>query len=111
MLRGINFGQMDVRITIQSTTTSPDAISNEPVETWSDLKTISVKELNPQSREQFEAKQQVAFNVVRWMARRDDTLNETMRAVRDGETFYFSGIQNKRREGYMIITAEKRDNV
>lgn len=111
MLRGIRVGELDTRITIESSTSVKNAITNEPELTWSALKTVWAKELQPQSREDYEASQQVALDTVRWMIRRDTEVTEVMRCVRGGNTFYISGIQDKGREGYMILTAEKRDNV
>lgn len=42
MLIGINPGQLDRRITLQTRTTAPDAY-NAPVETWTDLATVWAK--------------------------------------------------------------------
>jgi hypothetical protein len=138
MLKGINIGHLDTRLTLQRSTKTNNAITNEETEEWNDLKRIWVKELPVLSREQYEAKQQVAKDEIRFLARRsaaigvltvdntfvtaDNTritadysgevklIDETMRVVRRGEVLYINGIENRGREGFVIIRAEKRDN-
>jgi head-tail adaptor len=139
MLGGIDIGELDTRLLIQSWTSAKNAVTNQPVKTWANLKTIWVKELGPKSKEQFEARQQVAREEVRFFARSSsvfglltadnsnvtaDNLNitadnylglvkiidETMRCIRRGEMFYINGIESSGRRGFVIITAEKRDN-
>lgn len=111
MLGAVKFSEFDTKITIQSATTSKHNITNEPVQTWSNLKSINAKALGPASREDYEANQQVALSTVRYKIYRDATLNERMRIAIGSSYFYISGIQDFGRQGYMIITAEKRDNV
>lgn len=110
MLRGLRIGEFDTKLVIQSATNSNNAITNEPEETWSDLKTIWGKQLGPKSREGYEAQQPVATSEARWMIRRDDAITERMRVNRGGTIYYISGIEDFGRQGYMILMAEKRDN-
>jgi SPP1 family predicted phage head-tail adaptor len=103
---------MDVKIIIQSATTVKDAATNEPEETWADLKTVWAKEMKaPSSKEAHEANQQVAVSEVQWMIRRDTTITEQMRVNKSGAYYYISGIEDFGRQGFIIITAEMRDNV
>lgn len=111
MLRGIRPGDLDTLIVIQSATTAKDAVTNEPEKTWADLKTVWAKTLGPVSREAIEANQQVAVGTVRYMIRRDTAITETMRINKSSVYYYISGIEDFGRQGYMILTAEKRDNV
>ena len=111
MLRGLRVGELDTQIIIESATTAKDAVTNEPEETWATLKTIWGKQLGPMSREQIEANQQVAVGTVRYMIRRDTAITERMRINKSSVYYYISGIEDFGRQGYMIITAEKRDNV
>lgn len=110
MMGAVRFSEMDTQIIIESATTVKDAVSNEPEETWSTLKMIWGKQLGPQSKEQIEANQQVAVGTVRYMIRRDTAINELMRINKSSVYYYISGIEDFGRQGYMIITAEKRDN-
>jgi SPP1 family predicted phage head-tail adaptor len=111
MLRGLRLGEMDVKIIIQSATTVKDAATNEPEETWADLKTVWAKEMKaPSSKEGYEANQQVAVSEVQWMIRRDTTITEQMRINKNSVYYYISGIEDFGRQGFMILTAEKRDN-
>jgi len=138
-LEPINAGELDTRLTIQSWTSAKDAVSNDDIKTWSELKTIWVQELGPKSNEGFEARQQVTKEENRFFARAsavfglltadnsnitaDNTLitadnfagivkivDEKMRCIRRGEIFYVSGIEGSGRRGWVIIKAVKRDN-
>lgn len=138
-LEPINIGELDVRLKVQSWTSAKDPVSNDDIKTYADLKTIWVKELGPKSRETFEARQEVAIDETRFFARSrtvfglltaDNSnitadnanitadnylgvvkiIDESMRVIRGGETFYIKGIEGSGRRGWVIITAEKRDN-
>lgn len=135
----INIGELDTRLIVQTATYSKNAVSNQKVESWELLKTIWVKVLGPKSNEGFEAKQQVARDEVRFFARSsaafglltadnsnitaDNTqitadnylgvakiIDEKMRCICRGEIFYINGIERSGRRGFVILTAEKRDN-
>lgn len=110
MMGAVNFSGMDTQIIIESATVVKDAVTNEPEETWATHKSVWSKQLGPQSREAFEANQPVAVSTVRHMIRRDTTITEKMRINKSGVYYYISGIEDFGRQGYMILTAEKRDN-
>jgi head-tail adaptor len=110
MLRGIRVGELDTQIVIESATTSKDAVTNEPEETWATHSTIWAKELSA-SRDTTEARQQVALTTKTYQIRRDTTITERMRINKNSVYYYINGIEDFGRQGYMIITAEKRNNV
>lgn len=139
MLRAINVGELDTRIRIEKSSSTPDPVSNQPIKTWSELKSIWVKELPTKSGEGFEANQLVAKDQVRFFARSgsvkafltadnnyitaDSTyftadmlnkfvpiINEKMRVVRRGQTFKIEGIEDSGRQGWVIMNCVRRDN-
>lgn len=111
MRRGVRSGELRYRINIESFTTSNNAVTNEPEQTWSTAYSgVPAKRLQSGSGENYEANQQVAKERTRWMIRNVYTVNETMRIVYEGETFYISGIDRRGVEGYLILTVERRDN-
>lgn len=122
MRRGVRSGEMDQRITIQSVSTSPNTVTNEATESYSTLvANLPAKRLSasarggmfdggPSSTEKFEANQQVAHGVARYMIRRRTDVTERMRIVEGSIIYEISGIEDFGRMGYMILTAEKRDN-
>jgi head-tail adaptor len=139
MLGSINIGEMDVRLRIEGFTTSNHAVTNQEQKSWTLLKTIWGKELGPLSKETFEANQQVAVDETRFLIRggaafavvtadsslvtADSTtitadnfygivkvINEKMRLIRRGETFFISSVEGSGRRGFAIIKAVKRDN-
>lgn len=112
MLQGrLRPGEMDVPITIQSAITTKHAITNEPEETWSTYRSVRAKMMGPASNEKYEASQQVALSTVRFFVYRDTAYNERMRILKGDHYYYILGIQDFNRQGYMILIAEKRDNV
>jgi SPP1 family predicted phage head-tail adaptor len=111
MRRGIRSGELDIRITIQSVTETNDAVTNQEVSTYATLASnVPAKRLGPKSNESFEANQQVAVSVSRYMIRNRSGLTEKMRVVDGGVTYNISGIENFGRQGYTILTVERRDN-
>lgn len=111
MRRGVRSGELDIRITIQSVSSTADEITNESVVTYSTLAAlVPAKRLGPASKEGFEANQQVALGTARYMIRRRTDINEQMRIVDGLNTYYISGIEDFGRMGYQILTAGKRDN-
>jgi head-tail adaptor len=139
MLGAINVGELDTRLRIEKATITNDAVSNQEIKTWAELKTIWVKELPTRSGESFEGPQQVAKDETRFFARAgsvkafltadstyftaDNThitvdmmnqflkiIEEKMRVYRRGEFFKISGIEDGGRRGFVIIKAVRRDN-
>lgn len=112
MVRPINVGELNVRFVIQNFSIEKDDVSNDPIQSWADVKTILAKEL-PTSMERFEAKQQTANQEVRLFMRSRSAsgLNETMRLIRlrDRKIFYVNSIEDQI-QGFAIVVAEKRDH-
>jgi len=111
MLSGIEPGKLDVLLIFQSAVKTRNDI-NEQVTTWTDYGKKFGKRIWKDSPERFEAKQQVGTEDVVFMVRFDESLNDTMRFRQhlDEHYFYIRNVQNWRREGYSLITAERRDN-
>lgn len=105
-------GELNRRIAIQSFTVTADSLTNEPVQTWSNLYgSVGAKRLGPKSNESFEANQQVANTEVRYLIRWKDDIDETMRVVEGSNTYYIKGIEESTdRKHWLILTCEKRDN-
>ena len=110
MLRQVRIGDLDRKITIQSVSETLDSETNHSVLTYSTLATVWAKRLKVQSNESYEAKQQVAVNVVRYLIRYRTGITERMRIVDNGSTYEISGIEEIDRKNTLILTAEKRDN-
>jgi SPP1 family predicted phage head-tail adaptor len=112
MRRGVRSGELDRRITIQSVSTTNDAITNEEVETFSTFKSnVAAKRLGLQSKEDFEANQQVAVVDARYMIRNYGwAITERMLVVEGSTTYRIKGIDDRAREGFVILSCEKRDN-
>jgi head-tail adaptor len=139
MLGIVNIGEKRARLLIQSWSSERHAVTNEQVKTWSDLKTVWAKEIGPISKERFEAKQEVAVDEIGFTISADaaikmitadmttitadstqitadslngfvKVINEKMRCLCHGITYYINGIDINRDKGYAIIKAEKRDN-
>lgn len=106
----IDFNEFDTTIVIESFTVVKNSITNEPEKTWSTFKTRKAKTLGPESKDKYEANQQVSLSTVRYKIYRTPSINEQMRIKKGSDYFYISGIADFGRQGYMIITAEKRNN-
>jgi head-tail adaptor len=115
---GIRVGELDCRIIIQQLTTTRSTITNYPSPTYSTFATVAAKRLGkanndlyaPSTSEAYEANQQVAINTVRYFIRTLTGVLETMLIVDGTKTYNISGIEDFGRQGYMILTATKRDN-
>jgi head-tail adaptor len=139
MLGIVNIGEKRSRLRIESYSFTNNAITNEPVKTWSELKTVWAKQLGPLSRETFEGNQEVAIDEVRFLVSVEgvikaittdmttitvdstlitvdslngfvNVINEKMRCVCNGITYYVNSIEIMRDKGFAILKAEKRDN-
>jgi len=113
-IRGTTIGRKDVRIQIQSRTSTKDAVTNEPLYTYTTFAHVWAEELGMPSGEKYEASQQVATNASRFRIRHSHTvassLNETCRIIRGSDTFEISKIEPIGRKSEILITAERRDN-
>jgi SPP1 family predicted phage head-tail adaptor len=110
MIGGIRVGEMDVKITLRSLTTTKSTITNYDTPSYSDLATVWAKRLGPASKEGYEANQVVSLGTARFMIRRRTDVIETMQIVDGSITYSISGIEDFGRQGYMILTATIRDN-
>lgn len=109
----INIGDFDTKITIEQNTPSRNATTNEEIASWSTLTTVWSKRITKGSNQGYEADQQVAVNTKQYLIRYSTTANgidETMRVLEGSDYFYISGLQKEPREGWIMITAENRDN-
>lgn len=111
MLAGIQIGRLDVLLHVERETITRDSI-NAAVSTWSVHKNLYGKRIWNDSPESFESKQLVGSDNVQFMVRCDETLETTMRFKQHMDTtyFYIRNVQHWFREGYTMVTAERRDN-
>lgn len=111
-LKGINIGRLDMLITIQQKTVSLDAIRNQ-TETWSVLKSCQAERVRKPGGESIQSNQQVASMPVEYRIRHDARVAATMRLYEGstaGSYYYITDVQHWKREGFTLITAERRDN-
>jgi SPP1 family predicted phage head-tail adaptor len=110
MLKGLTIGKLDRRLRIESATSTLDSESNHPVKTWSTLATVWAQRLRSTGRERYESKEQVSVSNADYKIRYRDDVTETMRVVEDSQIFYITSVQRFKREGYVLLTVEGRDN-
>lgn len=111
MLSAINTGELDTYITIESATNAKSDIG-ENVQTWSVLRSAHAGFKWKAKGEGFESQQEVGSQLVEIKIRFDQSITSTMRIKRNLDTtyFYIRSVQHWRREGYTLLTAERRDN-
>lgn len=111
MLKGINPGRLDIRLTIEQSTIATDTIGAKNV-TWSPYKICSGSKDRRASDEKIEAKQAVSSDNTEYIIRYDSGIQATMRLKEGKEStyYYFTDVRQWRREGYTQINAERRDN-
>lgn len=116
MIRGTDIGKMDVFLTIEEPTETRHATTSEVVTAWSTFgtawaeKVSDQKTFGPQSKEEFEAGQQVAKLRSNFKVRYQAGITEKMRLVRSSEYHYITGIEEIDRRKFLILKTEKRDN-
>jgi len=112
-------GNMDFRLLIQVNTPTNDSTTNEEIDSWSDLTTVWAKREVSGGRvagaEVFQEDQQVAINTEEFTIRYStdvDSVDATMRVAESGTTnfFYIIIVEVQKRQGWVKITADKRDN-
>lgn len=111
-LKGLNIGRMDTLITIEGVTFSKDANGGD-VKTWAAVKTCYAERVRRPGGESIQSNQQVASQLSEYRVRYDVSLDATMRlyeGTTPGNYLYVRDVQQLRREGYSLITAERRDN-
>lgn len=111
MLKGINPGRLDTRITIEQRTVSTNAI-NELVETWSEYKKCFASRDRMASDERMEARQAVSSDDSEYIIRFDSGVRATMRIKEMNEStyYYITDVRQWSREGYTQLNAIRRDN-
>lgn len=108
MIEGINPGQLDRRITIQSRTTAPNEF-NEPVETWATLADVWAKVDYPVtgSDEKTDGVNVTTTRVV-FTVRHLSGVGFTDRIQYDSEVYDIERISELGRKSYLELTAERR---
>jgi head-tail adaptor len=111
MLKGLNPGKMDVKLTIEQPSKARNSI-NESEVSWSFYSVLWAKRLWTESSEKFEGKQEVGSDNVIFNARYNSGLNTTMRLKQDTEStyFYITDVMSTIEEGISVIVASRRDN-
>jgi SPP1 family predicted phage head-tail adaptor len=105
-MKPYNPGRMDRRITVQSFTTTQNAIG-EPEKTWTALYTdISAEVAQVGGREYFSADQRVAEADCRFYIRYRGDITEQMRIVYDGKTYDIKHIREIGRRERLEILAK-----
>lgn len=109
MIEGVNPGQLDRRITIQSRTTTADKYA-APVETWSTLATVWAKVEYPitGSDEQTQQGLNVATTRVIFTIRHRSDVGFTDRIQYNSEVYDIERIAELGRKSFLQITAERR---
>jgi SPP1 family predicted phage head-tail adaptor len=110
MLKGIDIGSLDRRISLRSFSVTKDAETNANVRTYTTVATVWAKRLGKKSIEDFEAKQPTAITTQRYLIRHKSGVAEKMQLVDANEIFEIKGIEEgPSRRSYLILTVEKRD--
>lgn len=109
MLQGINPGQLDRRVTLQTRTTAANAY-NEPVETWSDLMTVWAKVEYPisGSDEETEKGLNIARRRVYFTIRHRTDIGFIERVTYDSGTYDIERIAELGRNDFLKLTTEER---
>ena len=110
----INIGNFDFRLVIQQNTISSDAVTNEPISSWSTLSTVWAKRTTNGGREGFEADQEVNTKTEIFLIRYSSdvaSLDSTFRVYENGTTdyYYVTLVETQKREGWIKITAQRKD--
>lgn len=109
MIRGINPGELDRQITLQSRTVAANAYG-EPIETWSTLATVRAKIEYPitGSDEQTQQGLNIARTRANFIIRHRSDVGFVERIQYDSETWDIERIAEDGRKSFLIITAERR---
>jgi head-tail adaptor len=113
MLKGIDPGKLDELLTFERPTVSRSSI-NSPQTTWTVYRQVYGQRIWLPSPEAFEARQETGFDKVQYALRYDANITSLMRFKQNSESettyFYVRSVDQNRREGSTVITAERRDN-
>lgn len=113
-LRGVNISRLDTMIQIEEITVTKDTNGGD-VTSWANYKTCWAERIRKPGGESIQSNQQVASQMSEYRIRHDATIVPTMRLYEGQITaspayLYIRDVQHWRREGYSLITAERRDN-
>jgi len=105
---------MDMLITIEQPTTSTNAI-REQVKSFSTYKSCYAERIRKPGGESIQAGQQQATMPVEYRIRHDANVVQTWRLFEGANTganprYYITDVQHWKREGFTLLTAERRDN-
>jgi SPP1 family predicted phage head-tail adaptor len=109
----VQIGEFDTKISIEKNTPTRHAVTNEEKSSWSVLAAVWSKKISKGSSLRYEADQQTALGTDQFLIRYSSTVSvvdETMRISLGGEYYYISGVHKEKREGWIMIDTEKRDN-
>lgn len=104
-----NIGRMDRPVIIEQSSVTRDDYG-EPIHAWEELAKVWAREVQIPRGELTTAQQRVAVKEVQYRMRYRSDVNERMRLLDGGSTYYITRIQRIGRNEAMIITAESRDN-
>ena len=102
-------GLLPHRLALQSKTETQDDL-NQPSDSWATVATVWGGISPMKSGEGYEAQQNVARITHEITIRYTSAINENMRIVHDGRTFYIQGIRNMR-ERNVMLTLECNERV
>jgi SPP1 family predicted phage head-tail adaptor len=104
----------DMQITLQRISNG-FSTRGDNIETWSTYKQCYAERVRRPGGESIQTNQQVESIFSQYKVRFDQSITATMRLYEGSNTgspayFYIRNVEHWKREGYTLITAEKRDN-
>jgi len=111
MLNGVDPRKFDVYLTFESPVKTANAIGENEI-SWTTYGNCFGQREWRRSMEAIEARGVVGNDLVDYRVRYDSGITTLMRFKQVNETtyFYIRDVQHWQREGYTLITAERRDN-
>ena len=104
----MQIGNLDRRITVQTSTTSTDAVG-QPIETWATYRKAWAMLTYDRGDEYFEADQKTAVRIVKFIIRYDSGVTEKMRICYGSGLYDIRAIEEIGRQKYLVLKTEKRD--
>ena len=96
-------GKLDKKITIQQKTTTRDATTNQPQDTWSTFVELQAQRLEPRPTEQHTANQNYAQEEGTWRTRYVAGITPLMRISYGGSFYEITGVREiERKKGLHI---------
>lgn len=110
----MHIGKLDRIVTIQQVSRAANNYSDKRTETWSNYATgvPAMKDYRDRANdEEFEARQKVGVQRVKWLLRYDSGVTAEMRIVYNSENYRITSVPKEiGRSRYMEVTTELRDN-